>query len=91
MERHWLEQMLDASDLAKEAYSLFQEFRTLLANRHVEGFLAWFEQVGCSSLESIRAFAMGLRRDLNTVLHTFTLSWSSGAMHWLKARSTNLR
>src|SRR5690606_5442280 len=77
-ERQWLDCLLNASDAAREAYSLFQEFRAVLTNRQADGLLMWPERASRSSLEAIRGFAANLRRDLDAVVHALTLPWSNG-------------
>jgi len=76
--RRWLEGVLEGSPAVREAYTLLQEFRMILAERRADKLKPWLERASGASVAPLRGFARGIERDLDAVMNALTLPWSNG-------------
>ena len=77
-ERRFLELVLEASPAAREAYTLLQDFRRILAERKVEALRSWLEHAARSSLAPLKGFARSPEQDMDAVMNALTLPWRNG-------------
>src|SRR5690606_41487807 len=72
-ERRFLELVLEASPAAREAYTLLQDFRRILAERKVEALRSWLKHAARSSLAPLKGFARSPEQDMDAVMNALTL------------------
>ena len=73
-----LEIVCRAGDDLQHAYTLAQDFVTMITKPQAEAFEPWLQRVQQSDIASLQGLAKGLRRDYAAVKAALTLPWSQG-------------
>lgn len=77
-EKAALARMHHTSDKAALAYSLGQQFISMIRERCPELLVTWIETVLASGIGTLVRFAEGVRQDLAAITAALSLPWSSG-------------
>ena len=74
----YLERVRQADEAVATAYTLTQDFATMLRERRGVRLDGWLTSVSASGIPELRRFALGLQGDLDAVRAGLTEPWSTG-------------